>query len=173
MKLYKRLADGLHKVSHFCVWISGALLFAIALLIFIDVILRYIFNSPITGAQEIVEMAIVLVLYLGLPYSTYQRAHVRVDALTNTFSPKGKLICLGVVTILCAFVSGPMSVQLFRQAGKVLDRGSATNILRIVHYPFYYIASFGNILLTFEFIADGIRYFQEASQLGKNKEEEQ
>jgi len=171
MKTYTRLTNGLHKVSNVFVWISGAILFGISALIFIDVLMRYIFNSPITGSQEIVELAIVLVLYLGLPYSTYARSHVRVDALINTFSPKGKLICLGIVTILCAFVSGPIAVQLFRQAGNVFDRGTASAILKLAHYPFYYCASFGNALLTFEFIADGIRYFIEASEIKKEKEE--
>lgn len=171
MKTYTKLTNGLHKVSNVFVWISGAILFGISALIFIDVLMRYIFSAPITGAQEIVELAIVLVLYLGLPYSTYARSHVRVDALINTFSPKWKFICLGFVTILCAFVSGPIAVQLFIQAGNVFDRGTASSILKIAHYPFYYIAAFGNALLTLEFIADGIRYFFEASEVGKEKEE--
>ena len=57
----KKLDEGLHKVSNVCVWISGVMLFAIAAFIFIDVLGRYIFNHPITGSQEIVELAIVCV----------------------------------------------------------------------------------------------------------------
>lgn len=152
----KKVADGLHKVSNVCVWVSGVMLFLIAALIFIDVLGRYIFNHPIKGSQEIVELAIVCVLYLGLPYSTYCRAHVRVDALITRFPYKVRMITLGVVTLLCMLVSGPIAVQLFRQGLNVFARGTASVILKIRHWPLYFIASFGNLLLTFEFLCDGV-----------------
>lgn len=152
----KKVADGLHKVSNVCVWISGVMLFLIAAFIFIDVLGRYIFNRPITGSQEIVELAIVCVLYLGLPYSTYCRSHVRVDALITKFPYKARMITLGVVTLLCMLVSGPIAVQMFRQGLNVVARGTASAILKIKHWPFYFVASFGNLLLTFEFLSDGV-----------------
>jgi TRAP-type C4-dicarboxylate transport system permease small subunit len=169
MKVLKKLAEALHKVSNVCVWISGISLFFIAAFIFVDVFARYFFNKPITGSQEIVELVIVVVLYLGLPYSTYKRSHVRVDALTSLFPPRGKLICLGIMTLLCMLVSGPIAVQLFRQALNVMARGTASNILKIPHWPFYLVSVFGNIVLTFEFLCDGIRYFIEAANYGKDE----
>ena len=158
----KKIDEGLHKVSNVCVWISGVLLFGIAAFIFIDVIMRYIFNSPITGSQEIVELIIVCVLYLGLPYSTFCRSHVRVDALITKFPYKARMITLGVVTLLCMLVSAPIAVQLFRQGLNVVGRGTASAILKIRHWPFYFIASFGNLLLTFEFLSDGVRLLMRA-----------
>ena len=169
MKVLKNLAELLHEVSNVCVWISGIALFGIAAFIFIDVFARYLFNAPITGSQEMVELTIVIVLYLGLPYSTYRRSHVRVDALTSLFPPRGKLICLGVMTLLCMLVSGPIAVQLFRQTFHIMARGTSSAILKIPHWPFYVVAVIGNILLTFEFLCDGIRYFVEAATYGKEE----
>ena len=160
--MIKKLDEGLHKVSNFCVWISGVTLFLIAAFIFIDVLGRYVFSHPITGSQEIVELAIVCVLYLGLPYSTYCRSHVRVDALITHFPYKARMITLGVVTLLCVLVSGPIAVQLFRQGLNVVSRGTASAILKIRHWPFYFVASFGNLLLTLEFISDGVRLLLKA-----------
>ena len=131
--MIKKLDDVLHKLSNVCVWISGVMLFFIAAFIFIDVLGRYVFNHPITGSQEIVELAIVCVLYLGLPYSTYCRSHVRVDALITHFPYKARMITLGVVTLLCMLVSAPIAVQLYRQGFNVIARGTASVILKIKH----------------------------------------
>ena len=161
--MIKKLDDALHKVSNVCVWIAGVMLFGIAAFIFIDVLGRYVFNHPVTGSQEIVELAIVCVLDLGLPYSTYCRAHVRVDALITHFPYKARMITLGVVTLLCMLVSGPIAVQLYRQGFNVIARGTSSVILKIKHWPFYFIASFGNLLLTFEFLSDGIRLLLKAN----------
>lgn len=169
MKVLKTIADWLHKVSNVCVWLSGITLFSMAALIFVDVFARYLFNNSIKGSQEIVEMMIVVVLYTGLAYSTFRRSHVRVDALVNTFPPWIKLTCLGCMTLLCILVSAPIAVQMFRQAGKVTISGNASAILKIPHAPFYYIASFGNALLSLEFLADGLKYFGEAAEARKEK----
>ncbi len=168
----KKLAAGLHKVSNVCVWISGVMLFGIAAFIFIDVICRYIFNRPITGSQEIIELVIVLVLYFGLPYSTYCRSHVRVDALITHFPYKARMITLGIMTLLCMLVSGPIAVQLYRQGFNVLARGASTAILKIKHWPFYFLASFGNLLLTFEFLADGVSLIAKAGHPEQDPEKE-
>ena len=168
----KKLDEGLHKVSNVCVWIFGVILFAIAAFIFIDVLGRYVFNHPITGSQEIVELAIVCVLYLGLPYSTYCRSHVRVDALITKFPYKARMITLGIVTLLCMLVSGPIAVQLFRQGLNVVSRGTASAILKIRHWPFYFIASFGNLLLTFEFLSDGVRLLLKAGHPEEDPEKD-
>ena len=53
--MIKKLDEGLHKVSNFCVWSSGVTLFLIAAFIFIDVPGRYVSSHPITGSQEIVD----------------------------------------------------------------------------------------------------------------------
>jgi TRAP-type C4-dicarboxylate transport system permease small subunit len=168
MKQLLRLSGLLHKISHIGVWIASIILFGIAVLIFVDVIGRYVFNASIVGSQEIVELAVALVLYFGLSYSTHSRAHVRVDALVNAFSERGKRICLGLVTMLCMLVSGPIAVQMFRQAAIIAERGAASNLLHIPHWPLYCIVACCNVILTFEFLCDGIRYFGEAANC-KNK----
>lgn len=168
MRILKKLASGLHALSNACVWLSGIALFFIAAFIFVDVFARYVFNKPIVGSQEIVELTIVIVLYLGLPFSTYNRAHVRVDALTSHFPPKVRLVCLGVMDLLCMVLSAAIAVQLFRQTGNIIDRGTASNILFIPHWPFYCVAIFGNVLLIFEFLCDAVRYFAEAAADGKD-----
>lgn len=175
MKIYEKVRDAIHRLSTVLVWISGILLALMALLIFVDVIGRYIFNSPIKGASEVVQMMMVCVLYFGLAYSTYVRAHIRVDILINVFPKFVKEFILGVMELLVAAFAVLMCVQVYRQGVKMLGKGSTTDILKIRYFPFYFITSAGSLVLTLEFILDAVRYFIEshASRLeAKDKKEE-
>ena len=164
MKTYKAVASGVHKVSNACVWISGIILVLIGILIFIEVVARYIFKNSILGVQEISELFVVVVLYFGLAYSTYSRSHVRVDVLINAFRPDVKMTVQGVCSLLCILLSGPASIQVFKQGLLCLEQGKASSLLMIPHWPFYLSAAFGLALTTLEFILDGIRWFEEAHQ---------
>ena len=49
--------------------ISGAVLFAIMLLVSYSVFRRYAVNDPILGDQEIVEIGMSLVVMMAMPYT--------------------------------------------------------------------------------------------------------
>lgn len=170
------LKDTVHLFSKIGVWISGIVLVCIAILIFVEVFARYVLHNSITGVQEISELAIVAVLYLGLGYSTYQRAHVQVDVLINAFRPDIKMIDQGVMSLLCILLSAPMGYQVWRQGMIYVENGKTSSLLHIPHWPFYIIASLGLFLTSLEFLLDGIRWFQEARDWRqeniKNKKED-
>ena len=60
----KRLAEAIHVVSAF--WVL-----CIALIIFVDVVGRTLFNSPLLGAVEIIKNSVVAVTFLQLPLAIY------------------------------------------------------------------------------------------------------
>ena len=61
--------------------VGTVLLVVMMLVTTIDVIGRYIFNSPFGGANEIAEFLQALVVYLGIAYTATQKGHVAVDFL--------------------------------------------------------------------------------------------
>lgn len=162
MRFFRSAANGIHKVSNACVWVSGILLVLMAVLIFVEVIARYIFHDSITGVQEICTMAIVVVLYLGLGYSTYNRSHVQVDVLINALRPDIKMFDQGICSLLCILLSGPAAVQVFRQGVIYLNQGRSSSLMHIPYWPFYFIAAFGLLWTSLEFLCDGVRWFGEA-----------
>ena len=172
MKLLKAVDSILEKMSDLSAWVSGAALFTIAALTFVDVFCRYFLRSSITGTQEIVQFAMVFVVYFSLPYSTRIRAHVRVDALTSIMGERIRFIVLGIVTIACVFVSVNISIQTFKNAGTIIASGTVSPILKVGYAPFYYVISIMNILLSMEFIADGIKYFKQAAGVSPEKEDD-
>lgn len=63
--------------------VAALLLLVMMAVTFVDVIGRYVFNSPLPGAFELTEVLLALVVFVGLPIVTARREHVTVDLLTG------------------------------------------------------------------------------------------
>ena len=64
-KMLIMAAKAVHMVSNLFAWISAAVLFFMASVSFVDVIGRYFFHHPLTGAQEIIEVSMSIFVYTG------------------------------------------------------------------------------------------------------------
>ena len=59
-----------------------AVLFILLLLnVFIDVVMRYLFNDVSIGMQELEWHLYATIFMLGIPYTLYKEGHVRVDII--------------------------------------------------------------------------------------------
>jgi TRAP-type mannitol/chloroaromatic compound transport system permease small subunit len=100
------------------VLVSNALasgwIFVLMLLITTDITLRFVFNSPLSGVTEIVEISIVTILYLQLAHTLKVGRITRSDALYGSILRKwppvgnvmGILFHLAGVGLMAAIVVG-------------------------------------------------------------------
>lgn len=68
-----------------------------------DVTLRAVFNRPIHGTVDLVEAALVLVVFVGLPESFLRREQITVDVLDHAV-PRGWLAAMRIAGALAALV---------------------------------------------------------------------
>lgn len=62
----------------------AALVFASAtLIIFLQIILRYVFNSPLMWAEELARIMFVWIVYMGAPIVVKRKANIEVDYLVQ------------------------------------------------------------------------------------------
>ena len=78
----------------------GAIKFVIALclavmvvLVFGNVVLRYVFNSGIATSEELSRWLMVWLTFLGAVVALREHAHLGVDTLVRVLPPLGKRIC--------------------------------------------------------------------------------
>ena len=93
----------LDKVGVFSKWtnvIGTAVLFLMVALTFVDVILRYIFNSPIKGVLEITEVMMILAIFLAVAHTQNEKAHISIDLITSHLAPKARTIMEFITTLL-------------------------------------------------------------------------
>lgn len=68
--------------------IAAAFMFAIMIIVFGDVIMRYVFNKPFSWAYDLISIYLMAgVFFLVLSEAYTNRAHVSVDILQQKFSP--------------------------------------------------------------------------------------
>ena len=91
-------------------WVNGIeetviafLLGAMTLLTFINVILRYVFNSSIIWSLEVVLMLFSWLVLFGVAYCFKVTAHLGVDAVTNLLAPGPRRAVAILSGILCLF----------------------------------------------------------------------
>jgi len=101
-----------------------------------DVILRFVFNSPITGATEIARMMMVCMI-ATLAAVLFEKRHIRVDFVVDKFGRKGQLAFDTVGYLLSAAVCGLMSYQGFLDTLRRYRGNHVYSLLMFPTWPFY------------------------------------
>lgn len=84
----------------------------IALILGAGVLLRYVFNDPLTWAEEFVVTLFVWSVMLGVPSALRARMHIRIDALILRLGPSARRMAgalafsAGAVILLAAIYAG-------------------------------------------------------------------
>lgn len=125
---------------------AGVCLLVMLVIVFVAVIFRYVFGTPILGVNEIVQLASVGVVMLALPYCTSQGAHVGVDVLDNAIGATGRFIGDIQSRILSGFVLAVLVQRAFYKALDAYEYNDATNMLGIPVWPFYAFIAAGMAL---------------------------
>ena len=152
-KMLIMAAKAVHMVSNLFAWISAAVLFFMASVSFVDVIGRYFFHHPLTGAQEIIEVSRSIFVYTGLALAIKLRRCIAVPVIVERLSPRIQLLVTAVGNALCCGMSGLLIWQLALSSAKQLARSSVgTPVLKIPYGPFYAIALVGYVLIALELL---------------------
>ncbi len=117
-------------------WAGAILLFAMMLLTFVDVIGRYVFNSPIVGGFEITEFMLATLIFVGIPLITLRGGHITVDLLDPVFPPSFRSVRDRLVSVLWAVVLVFVAYQLWIKASDLVEQGEITQVLRFPIAPF-------------------------------------
>lgn len=96
MKIGKRLDE----------WLIALLLAAMTLLTFVQVVMRYVFNSGFTWAVELTTVLFAGMIFIGISYGVRVGAHIGVDVLVKLLPPKPRRIVSILAVLLCLAYAG-------------------------------------------------------------------
>jgi C4-dicarboxylate transporter DctQ subunit len=128
-------------------YIAAAVLAALALMTFADVVARYLFNRPFIFSVEVTELAMGLIVYFGVGLTTHERAHVSVDVLTLRASERGRALLELVTGLLALGFLGLMIWRLWLRAGALFAAGDQTQVWAIPLWPVAYAMAAAAALL--------------------------
>ena len=114
-----------------------ALVFVVAMLFVVvaNILLRYVFKHPITGATEITSMLMCCMLMCAAP-ALLRGQHVWIDLITSKFGRKASIVLDLVTLTLAAGIFGFMSVAVFQQMVRARITNKGYTVLDIPFWPF-------------------------------------
>ena len=132
MKTWEKIADAVLGIA------ASAILFAMMLLTFVDVVARYVFNFPLRGAFEITELMLLVLIFAGLPLVSHADEHVTMDFIDRLLPQRVLAVLLRSVHVLVAVVMFFLAWQVSIKAGRLAGYGDTTDVLKILVSPFIY-----------------------------------
>lgn len=152
----KSIIKVIHKIGEFMGHLSGIVIFVTMLFMTADVVLRYVFKSPITGDIELVELAMVIMVFTSIPHTQVVKGHVAVDIITNFIPRKLNDVFSVIVYLLSTVLMFLVCRANFAQVMKVKSSMLETSTLHIPMYPFYFIVSICLCVYTLCMVCDVI-----------------
>ncbi|SEQ80471.1 TRAP-type C4-dicarboxylate transport system, small permease component [Amphritea atlantica] len=116
---------------------------ALSVLIFIDVIGRYIFSSPLPGSIELVEGFMAVVMLGSLTQATYSREHIRLEFIMIKASHGWRTVLEKLSQFAVLLVTAGIGWGLFERTLSLRDSGDLTPVL---HLPIYLMAGFAFLI---------------------------
>lgn len=111
-------------MNRYCKLLDFLMALALAgmvLLVFGNVVLRYVFNSGITVSEEVSRWLFVWLTFLGAVVAMKEHGHLGVDMLVSRLPDWGKKLCLVVGQLLMLWVCYLLAVGSWEQTQINLD----------------------------------------------------
>jgi TRAP-type C4-dicarboxylate transport system permease small subunit len=115
--------------------IAALTLTAMVLLTCVDVVGRYFFNQPLTGAFELTEHAMGALVFSSLPLVALRRQHVTVDLFDRLVPMRWKRLQGAIVDLVAAVCTGAIAWRLLVKALEMRENGETTAVLQFVVHP--------------------------------------
>jgi TRAP-type C4-dicarboxylate transport system permease small subunit len=117
------------------------LAFLTLLNVFNVLIMRKAFNAPIKGAEDLLVLALVVLVALAIPFGARTGAHIEIEVLDAALSKTFGRVSLIVMKAFGAIILAIMSWRLFDAGSNAALFGESSQTLLISFAPFYYMLS--------------------------------
>ncbi len=118
--------------------ICVALMSMMTLLIFVQVIMRYVFSSSLSWSEELARYLFIWLIYLGISYGCKIRKHIKIDAALGLFPMKTRKY----VVILGDIIFFAFAIYIMVTGYElVLMQIKLTKVSPALRIPLQYVAS--------------------------------
>ncbi len=151
--MINRVFNFIDRLSDYAGSIAGAASIIMCLFITVEVGMRYLFNSPIIGADEIGALILIAVVFIGLAYTTHARGHVRVELIMDQAPQKVRVIFEIATWLLALIISILLVWGIWLETAEVFRKHlTSPSLLRIPLLPIYIIMTAGALLMCLQWI---------------------
>lgn len=152
-------------------YLAAYLFIFLTIMLFVQVVSRYLFNSAVTWTEELANIIFVALTYLGVSSAVKHRKHLSIDFVVEKVSFNKKrmmLIISDIVFILfCIYMLWPMMTIINGYNGL---GGASSPLLKIPKVISYGIVPICFVLTVFRLVQDIVKLLNEEEQeIGASK----
>ena len=160
----KQIGEASNKAS----LVSAILLVGMILLVTVAVVARYVFDTPIVGANEALTIIPVGLVFVALAEVERKNRHIRVTIFSSQFPPRVRLFIDLCGDILAIGVFIIITWQLIKYSLALRAAGSASLILAVPEYLIVFVAAFGTALAILAFSSTLAHRIRELVERGRS-----
>lgn len=124
------------------------------LLITSEVLMRFLFNRPITGITDICEFTMVIAVYCAVAYCALVKGHVSVDLIVSKFSERGRAITDSITGFGSLAFFSLMAWRAMFHLLEARTRGDSSMTWSIETWPFRTVLFIGIVMLCLVLLVD-------------------
>ena len=111
MHVLQRLSHWIDTLNEWIGSFVGWLTLGLVLVVFIDVVMRYLFNTSYVFTQELEWHLFAFIFLIGAGYTLRHDGHVRVDIIYQHLGPKGQA-WVNLIGVLVLLIPGCLLVMI-------------------------------------------------------------
>ena len=129
------------RLSSLFTGVSAVALFAMMVLTFADVFARKFLSNSLTGAVELTELLMLVMIYMALPLASITGEHIVFDLLDRVMPQSWMRWQHRLSHGLTGLVFAGAGWLVWERALRTLDQGDQTSALAIKLAPFQFVAA--------------------------------
>lgn len=150
----KKIIDGYNRFEEVLL-VAGIALMVVIL--FIQIILRFVFGSPLSWVEELARVIFIWVSWLGISLGQRHGEHIKVTMVTDRIKGKMQTIVLLLADIISLAILAVFAYQGIILLEKILIMGTVTPALNIPRWVIYASVPFSCFVMSLRLIADMIQ----------------
>lgn len=124
--LLARLNQGLMPIEDFANLLAAFAIMALMILGVLQIVLRTVFNTPITGYIDLVELSMASMAFLGAAYTQRLGSHIRMELLVGRPKGRGLWAIEAIGAALAMFIIGVLIYYSFGHFLRAYTLGDTT-----------------------------------------------
>jgi TRAP-type C4-dicarboxylate transport system permease small subunit len=140
-RLIRRLEGATIRATRVIALIGLAALLILAIITMADVAMRWLFNQPITGVEDLAKLVVAIAIAASIPAVLASRQNITIRFIGRALGRRAELIFEIFGSILVLVVMAGMAWQIQIYTDELRTTGETTWLLAIPVAPFWQVVS--------------------------------
>lgn len=148
----KKFSEILEKATRLCDYMAGFCLATTMLLIVINIILRVVWRSPVTGTIDYVNVLSALTIALALAHCAVKSGHISIGLVVDKWPIRSQAVVESLISLLSMVFWAVATRYTVEYGITMMNKKVVMSTASIPVYPVLYLIGLGLLALSVELL---------------------